>query len=568
LPESRQEKLRQEDGDSTFRSDDPIELAKGVLYYALFILAVVYISVLCHEGGHAVMAWLCGIRVTAFGTGTGKPFFFCNCRGVRMYLGLQRPLQGLTLVFPEQVYLSRLQVTGFFLGGVFAHLLLASIGLWLLWQVPGLRHLWYSVVAVNGVYAIANLLPGSPQIGPYQAKTDGARILAYLRTGGFNSPAPARLGVYRLLHPLLVKIGDRVGSRNLLQTAADSWREMGVLDQADELCLEALDRLDELPPVSQALLRLSQCLIASESGRSDEAREALQQAEQTFRALDHEAGLFVAKLASVDLLRTTGELTEALATLDSLVAHPLTVRPEVQAALTASRIEVAASLAESAEIPKLRTKYETLRRLCPSSTRDLTVYRALGRWYASRQSWAEAADTYRLLLHALQDLHKSLGAEDQKQFLEAHAGLLDEIKTSLCQARGQEAVEIAFDTASDAQEQAAGKRARGDRRLVRAGGLIAVLNVLLGLVGVHGVLTILDQPGTHEGLWCATQYALVLLLPFALLGGSLFLVRILIGVFAPTARYRFGFLDLAVGALGWGICLGFALAASGSPISP
>ena len=71
------------------------------------LLPVLYLSIVVHELGHAVLGWLAGWRITSLGMGTGRPLLVLSWRGVRVYFCRNRPLQGLTFLYAPQLYPAR-----------------------------------------------------------------------------------------------------------------------------------------------------------------------------------------------------------------------------------------------------------------------------------------------------------------------------------------------------------------------------------------------------------------------------------------------------------------------------
>src|SRR5262249_50939331 len=150
--------------------------------------------------------------------------------------------------------------------------------------------------------------------------------------------------------------------------------------------------------------------------RFDEALAELDRAEPSFREAGHELGTFLVAWARADVALERGE-PEAVKRLDELAAKaPAGARGNPLAA----RARAPPRLPGGAGVEELRAEYEAARGKAPSLTRDMRVYRALGRLYARGQDQTRAAAAYREAAAAAGKLHAAFSAaEEQARFARA-----------------------------------------------------------------------------------------------------------------------------------------------------
>src|SRR4051794_21725136 len=98
----------------------------NILLVLLSGLAVVYLSTICHECGHALAGRWCGLRVPSFGLGVERPFLTISWGKTRFYLCCVKPLQGITFIVSPQSFPRRLSLVVMLLGGALAQALLAA----------------------------------------------------------------------------------------------------------------------------------------------------------------------------------------------------------------------------------------------------------------------------------------------------------------------------------------------------------------------------------------------------------------------------------------------------------
>jgi hypothetical protein len=525
-----------------------------LLLVLLSIVPVLYVSGFLHEMGHAVLGELSGIRVMAFGMGTGRMFLVRSWGEMKIHLGLRRPFQGLTLFFMEDIYPSRRQLIGGLLGGIVAHLVVViGLALWALLPWGGL--FWVVVVVSNALLALVHALPIVVRVGPATLRSDGAQVLSVLRQGGLVVSPTEMLAMSALLRPMVQEIDHHVADQLYLLLAVEGWRALEVPERAEQLHRERPAGF-EPPAALRGLFELSAGLIACSCGRMTEAADAVARAEAIFLAPNHPAGLFLVEAGRIELLERKGEHQEALAALDTLAGHPLVrFRTELQGQMLALRMKVLVALGAEAEVLKLRWEYERLRRRGPSGVRDMDVYRTLGRWFAAKESRTEAAEAYGLALKAIRQVYDSLhDGDDQERFLTVHrAGLLAEIKRSLRQAGKEtevEAVDSLFVPRTAVQQRAAEAKRKQDRRRRWAAVGVTALNLVMVIAGFAALVAFGRANPGKTRLVKAGALVLATFLVCSLFNTVFLVVDLVLGFLVPS-RWRGGLATILLGLLPW-----------------
>jgi hypothetical protein len=487
----------------------------------LALFPILYLSAFCSELGHALLGRWLGFTVTSFGLGTGRPFWVGSLGGSRVYLGWQRPSQGLTFTVLAQVHPTRWQGMGMLAGGVLANFGLAALAV-VLWRLlPWGSAVWLTAGVCNAVLGIVNLIPFNSQIGTFQLRTDGGKVWRALRGGAVQAQAPDRIRMVAALRHLWQDIGDHLGLYAHLLVAATAWWEVGDAEQAEALCAEAEAVPLEPTPFRRANRAMVRATPARAGGKLKESAQALDAAEVGFRGLRSDVGVFLVSWGRAELLLLAeGHATEAAAALDDLTAHPLVrARPLLQVGLLESRLAAQAALGDGSAVEVLRKEYERRRKACPSLTCDLRVYRTLGGFYISRQDGTLAEAAYREALAAAQQLYVELAATShQERFAHCQSALLDEAAACLRQTGKEDAAaEVArtFSSKKTSQLSPTELQERRCRRFQRLAWVVTGINALLavclvalvrvlelrasgaGLVhGPAGQLQLLKHPGT------------------------------------------------------------------------
>jgi hypothetical protein len=550
----------------------------------LALYPILYVSGFVHELGHALMGRWNGFAVTAFGLGTGRPFWVGGWRGSRVYLGLRRPLQGLTFTLTLQDDPTRWQQAAMLAGGVLANFALAAAAL-LLWRLlPWGGTVWLWAAVLNLAAGVVNLVPFNSQIGTLELRTDGGKIRQVVRGGLPPTSAPERLQAVAVLGPLQGAIGDHLGLYSRLLNAALAWVELGDAGRAEALCAEAEALPLELTPRTRGTGAIVRAAVFCRAGRLDECARALDSAEAAFREQGGKRRLFLVSCARAELLVSEGRAAEGAKALDALAAHALVAAdPVLHLALLESRLGARAALPDGDGVEELRAEYERRRGRFPSLTRDRHVYRTLGQWYARRQDWARAGLAYGEALAAVRKLYALLADKaDQECFAQGQAALLAEAGDCLRQlGKAEDAEKLAtFFTAPEARAPtpAEVRQTRGRRlgwALTAVNALVAVaLTVLVRVLelraedpavvtGPAGQSLELKHPGTFRefmiGLplfaegrlghaWGMFLLALGLsVLAVSLVGGLSFAV----GLILPALRKRGGQLLFFLALLPW-----------------
>jgi hypothetical protein len=513
----------------------------SLLIVLLAIYPVVYVSAFCHELGHALLARWNGFLVTSFGMGIGRPLWVGSWRGSRVYVCRQKPLQGITFSVMTQLYPTRRQLVAMLAGGVLANFALAAVA-FLLWRLlPWGGEVWATAGLLNAALAVGNLVPFNSRVGTTTLRTDGGLIWQVLRGRTAVGEAPERLERLAALRGLWESVGDHLGLWVHVLGAAAAWRDLGDVERAEALCAEAEALPLEATPFTRAYGAVVRAAVLRAAGKFADCAALLDAAEQGFRDLGHEAGLFLTAWGRAELLLQQGRAAEAVAALDELAGHRLVAtRPGLRFALLESRLCARATLPDGDGVEPLRREYERYR--APLATRDLRVYRGLARLHVRREEWERAAEAYRTAVAAVRKLYGLLAkSDDGRRFAQGQADLLAEAGTCLRRVGADaEADKLAGAlTADTAGDSAAADRQRRGRRLHRAAWALTAVNAVCAVALVAAVW-VLECRAVSPGLVLApTGERLVLKHP-------------------PTAREFFLGLPLFVEARvgrAWGIFL-------------
>jgi hypothetical protein len=179
--------------------------------------ALVYVSIVAHELGHALAGWAMGFTITSFGLGIGRPFAVLSLGRTRFYLGITKPLQGLTFGLPPVFYPPRRTMVPFLAGGIIANILLLVGALALCRWVPSGRSLWLTAAVANAFLAIPSLIPFQFKIGKASLRNDGRLIVQTLRDRVISQSPFEVVQTLKALRPLWKSIGDDATLRILLK---------------------------------------------------------------------------------------------------------------------------------------------------------------------------------------------------------------------------------------------------------------------------------------------------------------------------------------------------------------
>jgi WD40 repeat protein/tetratricopeptide (TPR) repeat protein len=467
--------------------------------WLLMLLPVWYLSTFCHELGHAVLARCVGFTVCSFGMGLGRPFLVRSWGGLRVFLCLHRPLQGISFAVSAERPIGRGGRALMLAGGVLANALLAVIALQVRSLVPWGSNLWTMVFLFNGIMAIGNLIPFSSRVGPFQVLTDGAQVLMTLRGRMALAPAPGRIARFRSLRPLFQDIGDPINLHAAVIDAASAWLELGDVEEADCLCQQAEALAQSNCPLLVANEKLLRGAIARRRGDFATAASALDGAEATFREQSHPYGALVAGLGRVELLVEQRELSQALATLQELeTVLPGTDQRLSQLSLLVLRLRILTASADVAGVEALRSEYEAARATLPSVARDRAIHLAIGKMYATLGNWERADRDLSQAIAAATSLHALLpDAEDQARFARAQEDLV----TAARQCRehlGKDAEDLLspFPTGDEwTRRQAMAQQGSGRAR--RRWAVALLLFNMVASIGLVGLMVLIDSQASR-----------------------------------------------------------------------
>jgi tetratricopeptide (TPR) repeat protein len=542
----------------------------SLLLLFLAFLVVERVTSFLHELGHALLGRWNGFVTTSFGVGTNQIFAVWDWRGTRVYLGLSGK-HALTCTLMPQIYPTRRQLLALYSGGLWAHALLALLGLVLWLNLSWGGPLWALLFVLNALLLVANLLPFEIRFGSTRFRTDGLALLETLRLGMSRPDLARQINTLRALRPLLAAVRDARGQYHLLVSGALAWVSLGNPARAQQLLAEAVALPLITTPFDLAYLALARGRAARAAGELTAAAADLDEAARRFAEMGHAAGQFVTAWAHANLLACQGDVTESLIQLEALASHPIAVaRPPLQVSLLADRLCALARLPEAAGLENLLKEYEAEREVPPSASRDLDVYKAVavslqqaGRLEAARRAWgqarAAALQVDRGFGHEEDRAYFRQGQEDLAQLALASAAPLGEA------TRGPETL---WPTPEELRQEEAVLQGRRSRLLLGIGWLVLTVNLALGAASVAHLLS--GPPLQHWDDDSRDELAGRLAVPVCLGVGAVLAVLIsagwlLLAWFRPSLRRQAGAVTCYASLLPYALLLGYWLA--GVPMS-
>ncbi|WP_165074142.1 hypothetical protein [Paludisphaera rhizosphaerae] len=403
----------------------------GPILLVLILAAAVYLGVIVHEAGHALIGRAVGFVVTSVGLGIAGPFLVLPMGGTRLYLGLTRPFQGITFAFLPRVYPDRKRMAAFVSGGIAANALCAALAIGLALCLPTGRLKTTSAMfaAINAMLATSSLIPVSFRVGGAMLRSDGRLLLDVLRVGSLRQPPADVIQNAQGCRRLWQAVGDRLMDRLYTLNAALSWIDLGATAKAESVFAEAV-AIDVAHPYIDWLEEVARTNLALAKGDPAEASAALSRAESFGETFGEEGGYLLALLRA-GLLLIEDRQGEAMAALERLPADPVgRTRPEFGLSALTVHLRVACVAGDQAAVSELQSRYEAERLRHLSDVRDLQVYRALAHFAASRGD--DARDDYRRALKAMAPLAAAWrDPHDKAAFVDAHRSLIEEAMEAL-----------------------------------------------------------------------------------------------------------------------------------------
>jgi len=291
--------------------------------FILTFLPLLYISVFLHEFGHAVIGRWSGWVVTSFGVGIAHPLWVWNWHGTKVFFCRSRWWQGLTIQFSPRILPSRRQATWALIGGILANGFAAWVAFALWWWLPWGDGVWLAITAINGYMCLASFIPFTGRFGNATMRSDGAPILQTLQGLEPEAISVARVQAVAALRGLWESVGDTLGLYVHLLVAALSWADLGDAERAEQLCAEAEAVPVNHSPLTRAYGAMVRATVSRYAGKFEASAAALDEAEEEFRALSHEVGLWLVAWARAELMLKQGEGSRAVESLRALSAHAL-----------------------------------------------------------------------------------------------------------------------------------------------------------------------------------------------------------------------------------------------------
>jgi tetratricopeptide (TPR) repeat protein len=533
-----------------FRWKKPMRIAVILLIATFALFAITYISLFCHELGHAVAARMSGFVVTSFGIGVRPPAWVSQWWGTRVFLGRPWSFQGIAFWFHPQLYPRRRCLLWALAGGILGQFALALLAGTLCFLLPSgpLFVLCIQIAAQNSLWGLLNFVPFTVRVHNATLRTDGGQMLQLLRGQGIALGMATRIQISKSFRDFWLAIGDRTILYFWLQQSAAAWLELENAGRALALCEEAEALCIDHTIFTRAFGAYIRSNVLAAAGR-DEAGPALDEAEKGFREMKNEAGLLLVDLQR-GLLLAKQDPPGALARLTEVADHPLVIRERSLRTLV-SHLRQLLQAQSNNDPEMLLAKQED-----PSPASELRTCSAAARMYAKREDWERAEDAYAKARVAAQTIIQEFHDESDRQcFIQGKQALLDDINTCL-RARGKKGIErLELLSPQEATLRIAAARQERNHRCQRWGLIIAGLN-LLTLVAVIAAVWLLRErfrpgPMHHEKL---AFFLVVLLLTQVPLGGfsvAYAAMSLIVGPFSQTLRQRGGPVTLFFALLPW-----------------
>jgi hypothetical protein len=462
-----------------------------ILVAVFAFCAFLYGSILAHKIGHALVSQAVGLHVGSFGMGLGRPVVNLRLGRQRLYLGLARPLMGVTFIGLKRLDQSPLSLAASIGGGAVANLILAVVLLGLWWLTPWASALWLAGACLNGFIALSSLLPMRVRVGKIPFRSDASLALNVLRAGALDSEPAAIFQQTRLLEPLWRSLGDRTTLTTYLIAAAQRWMAFDARERAHELLSQSESTQKDGHPLQHFLAAVGRADIEGAFGRWTEADSACAEAASQLESFRDPACELILACVKAKWQAARGDVTPAAESLHAWSAHPLVKsRPYWHIVLLATQVRIQCRQGDWAQVESTYTQYQSLRQRHASDFYDWHFSYALAQARSARGEDKIAADAFARAVQSFHKLYAGLGnPEDEACLLAAQSAFLSEAQAALRKiGRSKEAEEaIVFAPVTVREEEALKKQ----RRLLRIAGWLTlahvgvfVLMVLLGFVVV------------------------------------------------------------------------------------
>ena len=144
-------------------------------------------------------------------------------------------------------------------------------------------------------------------------------------------------------------------------------------------------------------------------------------------------GLLYVALYRAQMLVARGDIAEAAALLDVLAHDPQLDRSTtLRIALVGARLWTSLASPGAGSVDEDYARYLAICQKQPSSTRDLRVYHAVGRFHAARGEWSQAEPAFRAAVAAIHDVTAAWSdPTDRSHFLKLQSPCLAEASECL-----------------------------------------------------------------------------------------------------------------------------------------
>jgi tetratricopeptide (TPR) repeat protein len=384
------------------------------------------LSYLIHEAGHAIMGWLCGFTITSFGIYPGSRIWIIPWGRTRIFIGTDLRRAGLTLALSPKLEPSWWQWVGLFSGGVLANLLFGGLCLAIATYRSQINWFAFTFAAVNAI-GVLNLLPIVIGKEPQTLYSDGFQIWRRIRgMSPAMRPLPA-IQSLRAIRPLLQAVRDEVYLRYLLLIAAIEAVGLEMREYSSHLMAEVDSLTGDTPSVLLAISFLAKACLKELPKESDSRETDFQSAERLFQENHDERGALLVAWARAHVKHRNGESQGARTDVDALLSNPVVTRDrQLRSVLLAQRL-ILCTDPLSEDLVKLIEDYQTARRDSTNAQTDVSVYHAIGRYYAKRQDWSKAFQAYRKAIVAGEEIYWALDEQKlMQEFARTRSGLLQE----------------------------------------------------------------------------------------------------------------------------------------------
>ena len=311
-------------------------------------------------------------------------------------------------------------------------------------------------------------------------------------------------------------------------------------------------------PLLQVLGLLVRSAIDAQVGAFEQAARALDDAKEILASRGDQGGLLAVSIQRAAMSVQQHDATGAADELKSLVVHPLARQnPLIFGSLLAARLEAHVALSDTLGADEILADYEKSRRRHTSLATDLAVYKAMASLHSRQEDWLRAEPAYRKAIAAITAVMNAWpDAADRNRFLERQSAFLAEAGHCfqvLDKFAEFDRIVPRARSAEEIQQGAAAAHRLRDRRLLRAGLWLFLINIICIACEIAVVCSV--RAGTMPFISRELDFILIVVpIYFVVLTLLAFLclpVYVALRLFIPSSRHNWGTLILVLACLPW-----------------